>query len=172
MSKMRAKAVRVLLSLLWIIIPLGALAAVVVPNVLNATHRARQKRSMADMRTVATAIEARATDTKKYDLAPRANGLPKGDPLRVETLRRVTHEELSRSLRPTYVRSLPRLDGWGTELDVRIDGESSFYIVRSAGSDRVFQKQPYRFGATQDFREDILFSQGNFLQYPEGICSQ
>lgn len=169
---MRAKVIRVLVLLAWILVPLGALAAVVVPNLLNAMNRAKQKRSMADMRTVATAIEARATETRRYDLAPFAQPLPKGDPLRADTLRRVTYEELSRSLKPTYIRKLPRLDGWGTELDVRIDGESSLYIVRSAGSDRLFQKQPYRFGVTQDFQEDILLSEGNFLQYPEGICAQ
>jgi hypothetical protein len=49
---------------------------------------------------------------------------------------------------------------------------TAIYTVRSAGSDRVFQKQPYEFRTTTDFQEDILLSEGNFLQYPEGICSQ
>jgi type II secretory pathway pseudopilin PulG len=104
-------------------VPLGLLAAIAVPNLLNAMGRARQKRTMADMRTIATSIEARAAQTKKYDLVPVSGTMPKGDPFRFDTLRRVTHEELLRSLHPTYIRKLPRFDGWGTELDVHIDGD-------------------------------------------------
>ena len=169
---MRAKAVRRLLFLLWVIIPLGILAAIAVPNFINAMNRARQKRTMADMRTVATAIEALGTDTKKYGLVPITRVLPKGDPLRFETLQRVTYADLSHSLQPTYMRKLPRFDGWGTEMEVRVDRDYSTYVVRAAGRDHAFQKQPYQFRTTTDFDEDILLSEGNFLQYPEGICNQ
>ena len=37
------------------------IAAIAIPNLLNAIHRGRQKRSMADMRTIATAIGSTVT---------------------------------------------------------------------------------------------------------------
>ena len=38
---------------------IGILAAIAIPNLLTAMQRSEQKRTMADIRTIATAIEAR-----------------------------------------------------------------------------------------------------------------
>src|SRR5205814_4490670 len=45
------------------------LAAIAIPNLLTAMQRSKQKRTMADLRTIATAWEARATDLNKYNAA-------------------------------------------------------------------------------------------------------
>ena len=51
-----------LIELLIVVAIIGILAAIAIPNLLTAMQRSRQKRSMADMRTNAQALEARATD--------------------------------------------------------------------------------------------------------------
>src|SRR5437867_7536931 len=59
-----------LIELLIVIAIIGILAAIAIPNLLNAVQRGKQKRSMADMRSLATAIEAYAVDNNVY---PQAN---------------------------------------------------------------------------------------------------
>src|SRR5687768_1084431 len=49
---------------------LGALGWTAVLELLEARNRAFQKRTMADMRTIGQALEARATETKTYGLHP------------------------------------------------------------------------------------------------------
>ena len=51
-----------LIELLVVIAIIGILAAIAVPNLLNAVQRGKQKRTMSDMRALATAIEAYAVD--------------------------------------------------------------------------------------------------------------
>ena len=58
-----------LIELLIVVAIIGILAAIAIPNLLTAMQRAKQKRSMADMRTIATAWEARATDMNRYNAA-------------------------------------------------------------------------------------------------------
>ncbi|HYS55984.1 MAG TPA: prepilin-type N-terminal cleavage/methylation domain-containing protein, partial [Thermoanaerobaculia bacterium] len=55
-----------LIELLIVVAIIGILAAIAIPNLLTAMQRSKQKRTMADMRTIATAWEARATDVNRY----------------------------------------------------------------------------------------------------------
>jgi len=92
-----------LIELLIVVAIIGILAAIAIPNLLTAMQRSKQKRTMADMRTIATAWEARATDMNRYNAA----GLvyPTGN---------VTWDNLNTYLCPTYIKSLPTKDGWNT----------------------------------------------------------
>src|SRR6185295_6742843 len=75
----------------------GIVAAIAIPNLLNAIDRGKQKRTLADIRTIGTAIEAYAVDTNVY---PLSGDLP----------------ALAAVLEPVYIRTLPRKDGWGNPL--------------------------------------------------------
>jgi type II secretory pathway pseudopilin PulG len=146
---------------------LGALAWVAVPNLLLAKNRSNQKRTMADMRIIAQAIEARRMDTKTYGLTPadRPMQVAVGD---LRPLRRVRHSELERALVPKYVKSVPRYDAWEHELDVRIAANT--YVVRSLGSDGRAEADRYTPNkTTYRFEDDMVYSEGTFLQYPEGV---
>jgi general secretion pathway protein G len=122
-------------------------------------HRERQKRTMADLRSIATAIEEFSIDNNYY---PDTLGT-------VDLI-----EALSPYIVPTYIRSLPRTDGWGN----RFLGWSApeHYVIYSVGSDGV-PDTPYSYGhpfpaewggKTSTYSSDIVFSNGSFIQWPEG----
>ena len=55
-----------LIELLIVVAIIGIIAAIAIPNLLNAIQRGKQKRTMADMRAVGTAVEAYAVDNNLY----------------------------------------------------------------------------------------------------------
>jgi hypothetical protein len=128
------------------------LALVIVPKTLKARNHSRQKRTMADMRSIATAWEARAGAINSYSVGAG----PK---------QRVTAAELARALEPTYIRKLPRMDGWGTEF--QLVGQAETYIIRSLGSDRRSDRIANLSGPTTNFSDDLIYSNGSFVRYPE-----
>ena len=56
----------------------GILVAIAVWKYHASIQRARQKRTMADMRSIATAWEGRATDVKSYNAAAAGFTMPAG----------------------------------------------------------------------------------------------
>ena len=52
-----------LVELLVVVAIIGILSAIAIPNLINALQRAKQKRTMVSIRNLATAWEARASDT-------------------------------------------------------------------------------------------------------------
>ena len=67
-----------LIELLIVVAIIGIIAAIAIPNLLNAIHRGRQKRTMADMRTVATAIGRMEPIVEEFALPLHDKLGPKG----------------------------------------------------------------------------------------------
>ena len=155
-----------LIELLIVVAIIGILAAIAIPNLLTAMQRAKQKRTMADIRTIATAWEARATDVNRYNAA--GFSIPGVV---------VTAADLTTYLTPTYVKNLPAKDGWGTLYAFAADqkfGDSTaaqVYAIISYGKDSKTQGT-YLGGATTAFDCDIVYENGSFVQYPEGVQTQ
>ena len=108
--------------------------------------------TMADLRTLATAVEARATDTNEYP--------------------DVAFEELEALLAPTYILEMPKVDSWGTPFLYVADGEHYRFV--SAGADRRFEWNARRLDETigepvfsDDLDADIIFQDGIFVQAPK-----
>ena len=155
-----------LIELLIVVAFIGILAAIAIPNLLTAMQRSKQKRTMADTRTIATAWEARATDLNKYNAAG-ALTLPTNV---------VTIANLNTYLAPTYVKTFPTKDGWGNAWAFLADQAwggttaAQQYVIISYGKDGAASAYPG--GATTNFDCDIVYGNGTFLQYPEGVQQQ
>ncbi len=112
-----------------------------------------QKRTMADLRSIGTAIEAHGIDHGSY---PKTDGY-------------VAVAFIRSQVEPFYIRALPLADAWGNTFLYRSDGEH--YRVVSNGWDGVADG-PYDAivpgTRTQTFSSDIVFGDGQFLQWPEG----
>jgi general secretion pathway protein G len=167
-----------LIELLIVVAIIGILAAIAIPNLLGALQKAKQKRTMTDMRTVATAWESRATDVNKYNAAGAITAL-------ATCSNDVTPSQLSAVLVPTYIKLMPLDDAWGNRWRLRAD--SAFagtaaaheYLIWSAGRNGTSDGSggwdatvTSVGGATTNFNDDIIFSAGVFVQYPEGLQAQ
>jgi general secretion pathway protein G len=149
--------------LLMVVAIIAILSAIAIPNLLSALNRSKQKRTLADIRAIATAWEARATDIGKYNAAGVADGISLPIPM----------DDLSNVLTPTYIKALPTKDGWGRQYSAFTDFAfndatvANRYAIVSGGRDgTVNSSQPL--GTFTNFDCDIIYSNGTFLTYPEG----
>ena len=144
-----------LIELLIVVAIIGIIAAIAIPNLLNAINRGRQKRSMSDIRTIGTAVEAYAVDMAFYPTFPEG-------PM-------VAGVSILGNLEPTYVKTVPREDGWRTNFYA--SSQSRFYTLASAARDKILSGAltSYSAGITSDMDCDIVYSNGSFVQYPEGV---
>ena len=144
-----------LIELLIVVAIIGIIAAIAIPNLLNAINRGRQKRSMADIRTIGTSVEAYAVDMAFYPT------FSAGD---------ITGAAFAPYIEPTYVKTVPREDGWRNAF--RAVSASRFYTIGSSARDAVFSDAnliSYSAGVTSSMDCDIIYSVGSFVQYPEGV---
>jgi len=150
-----------LIELLIVIAIIGILAAIAIPNLLNAVQRGKQKRTMSDMRALATAVEAYAVDNNNYPAAACNAGIFTGGTYATLALTSFTN------LTPTYIAQPPRSDGWGRFMSYATDATSNNYAIRSLGRDNSVGGT-VNCGTTTNFNDDIIYSDGTFVQWPEG----
>ncbi len=132
----------------------GIIAAIAIPNMLNAIDRGKQKRTMADLRSAATACEAFAVDNNRYP------GPTDGW---------TSIDAIAADLEPVYIRTLPRQDAWGHRFLYWSDGKR--YRLVSPGKDGILEREwvlDAEGGTTAAFDADIVFGDGVFVQRPEG----
>jgi Tfp pilus assembly protein PilE len=132
---------------------MGIVAAIAIPNLLTAMQRSKQKRTMSDIRSLATAVEAYATDNNEY---PKSTD----------------------SLSPKYIQTVPAADGWGNRLEYACVNEESGrctgYAIGSTAKDGRYEggalaeAVSQAKGATSNFDCDIIYTNGSFVEYPEG----
>ena len=157
-----------LVELLVVVAIIGIIAAIAIPNLLVAIQRTKQRRTMIDIRNMATAWEARNSEASRYNAAGQANGIEGADQAVDIT---ALHDVLS----PTYIKDLPKTDGWGTPYKAYTDkpwgsptGKASNYVIVSAGKDLVLESDPTS-GPFTNFDCDIVYANGTFLSFPDGV---
>jgi len=134
-----------LIELLIVVAIIGIIAAIAIPNLLNAIDRGKQKRTMADMRSIGTAIESYSVDFSHYPQGNLGAVIP--------------------VLEPVYIKKCPTTDGWKNALTVDAVADTGYTIESFAkgGADDTDIS-----GATANFSDDIVFVDGQFVSWPEG----
>ena len=153
-----------LIELLIVVAIIGIIAAIAIPNLLNAIQRAKQKRTMGDMRSAGTAAEAYAVDFNHY---PAAAGytLPSGVSFGSATFGKAG-SGFNGQVVPTYIRVLPLTDGWQSYFFYGQGTNAQAYGILSCGKNGTSESTIG--GETTDFNNDIIFVNGQFIQYPAG----
>jgi hypothetical protein len=108
---------------------------------MNAMDRGRQRRTMADMRNIATANGTMHVDTGAY-----ARSLS--------------------DLSPGYMQVAPASDGWGNPLVYEANGDG--YRVISYGSDGSPGPAPPVRWINDPYDADLILEDGQFVQAPTG----
>jgi type II secretory pathway pseudopilin PulG len=125
---------------------IGIAAAIAVPNMIAALNRSQQVRTVVDMQHVAKAIEAYVQQKK---VAPAGHSVSEIAP---------------------EIGEVPIADGWGT-LYAYEALPGGGYVIASGGADGKFEVGSllqYEKKATTDHNCDIVYSNGEFVQYPGG----
>ena len=89
-----------LIELLIVVAIIGIIAAIAIPNLLDAIERSRQKRTIGDLRNLAGAIQTFSTDNGGYP-----GPLAAGDASAIQGIS-------SSTFTPDYIQAIPAADGW------------------------------------------------------------
>ncbi|MCU0291320.1 MAG: hypothetical protein MUF10_04935, partial [Thermoanaerobaculaceae bacterium] len=114
-------------------------------------------RTMGDIRSIATAVEAYSVDNNFY---PKLGDGP-------------ARTVLNHYLEPTYIKVIPASDGWRMNMHWMGDTSGDTYTIWSGAKNHTDGDNTITYapllGARTEFRDDIIYSVGSFVQYPEGM---
>ena len=136
-----------LIELLIVVAVIGIVAAISVMSYFTALDKSRQRATMADMRSVARALEAYMVDN---NYAPDSSG---------------GVNVLSSILIPYQINVVPVRDHWGTLYNFESNSFDN-YTLESYGKDTV-PGADISYGTRMDFNLDIVISDGVFKAAPE-----
>lgn len=118
------------------------------------------RRTMGDIRSLATAVESYAVDLNRYPPSGSSDGtIAAGRGARID-------RTLAGYISPTYIRQAPLSDGWNSWFIYECDTEGSYYQFQSAGRDGRLQTSQ-AVGETTDPNADLIYQNGQFLQWPK-----
>lgn len=159
MSPKTAAILVVAICIPLLVICLGIISAIAIPNFVDSTQRARQKRAIADIRTMGTALLDYETDMGSPPQPGGGEGWVEVPVDRVEI-----------DLCPTYLKSIPLKDPWGNPYLYGYNAEEKSFYVLSLGKNgsREIEALPEQIRTTTCYESDILWLYSEFVQYPEG----
>jgi general secretion pathway protein G len=131
-----------LIELLIVVAIIGIIAAIGVPMLMDAIDRAKQRRTMGDMRTLVTANGTYMVDNQQY--APALADL-QGD---------------------EYLQVVVVDDAWGNPLEYNTNQTN--YTLISRGKDGVAGPAPPIPWVNDPFEPDLIVADGMFTQAPDG----
>ena len=149
----------------------GILAALIIPNFLDALQKAKQKRTVADMRNAGTAMFSWLTDqvgaaaagadvTSTVEMSDYDDGKKDASALR-------------QLLVPRYMQEVPAVDGWKNAYEFYLNSDAPLsqhvMLIRSGGRDADMAATSYEVSAFDptDYDKDIVWADGFFVQWPQ-----
>src|SRR5215208_3810458 len=157
-----------LIELLIVVAIIGIIAALLIPNLLDAMQKSKQKRTLADMRITGTAMMSWLSD-QAAAAAAGASATTVDLGVYVE----ITRDDLAEALQPAYLQVIPQRDGWKHDFEFYLNVERTsarqVMAIRSGGQDGVSSGDVYTvtgFDPT-DYDQDIVWTDGFFLRWPQ-----
>lgn len=138
-----------LIELIIVIIIIAILAAIIIPLFPNMTDSSKQSNTVANLRSIASAMSIYHMDNNMYPVANDVNALKS-------------------VLEPTYMTSMPVEDGWGKKFYVV--SKKDTYVIGSGGKnwDGKDPIESNPIGPTSSYESDLIIIDGEFVQYPIG----
>jgi prepilin-type N-terminal cleavage/methylation domain-containing protein len=163
-----------LIELLIVVAIIGIIAAILIPNLIDALQKAKQKRTMGDMRNVGTAWTSWLTD----QLSAGAAGSSTTE-FEWAFGTEVEYANMIVTLRPSttffYMQEIPEFDGWRNPYEFMANDNllaNRVLAIRSLTRDGA-ESAPYTVGpfVATDYDQDIVWSDGYFVRWPGGVGS-
>ncbi len=170
-----------LIELLIVVAIIGIIAALLIPNFLESLQKAKQKRTMGDMRNGGTAMMAWLTD----EVGAASAGYNVDLSVWSGTTAATTHAEVQKVLAPEYVQELPVLDGWKHAFFYYLDTGNPLakkvMAIYSGGRDEttlnnsdwtsLSTPSPVTSGPYDptSYDNDIVWADGGFVIWPEKV---
>jgi prepilin-type N-terminal cleavage/methylation domain-containing protein len=164
-----------LIELLIVVAIIGIIAAILIPNLIDALQKAKQKRTMADARNTGTAFLSWVTDQAS---AAAAGATTFDGSLYVSSL---TYAQMVTLLHPSntffYMQEVPQKDGWRHNFVYVWSGDplaSQVIAIGSGGRDTNLDSATslgsYTVGpfTPTDYDQDIIWADGFFVRWPSG----
>jgi prepilin-type N-terminal cleavage/methylation domain-containing protein len=154
-----------LIELLIVVAIIGIIAALLIPNFLDALQKAKQKRTVADARNVGTAMMSWVTD-QAGAAAAGFSFTSYGSNIGVAGLASV--------LEPQYIQEVPEKDGWKAAfayyLKISDPLAANVMAVASGGRDTTISTtvSSGAFNPT-DYDQDIIWADGYFVKWPQNL---
>ena len=161
-----------LIELLIVVAIIGLLAAMLIPNMMDALQKSKQKKTMADQRLAGIGMMSWLTDQASAAAAGQAvdNTFEVGD------YPEISYAAVSAVLLPVYLQQLPQRDGWKKDYEYYLDTSASgrhVMAIRSAGLGGNFDGDTYVPGAFEptDYANDLVWADGFFVRWPQKIAT-
>ena len=165
-----------LIELLIVVAIIGIIAAILIPNLLDALQKARQKRTVADERDIGTAwfswltdqVGAASAGASTYAFTTVLPNTLTGDGLL---------GTLYVSATMFYIQEVPNKDGWGNPYTYAYSNNilgAQVMGIHSGGRDASAPLATYPMGpfVATLYDEDIVWADGFFVHYPAGAKVQ
>ena len=157
-----------LIELLIVVAIIGLLAAMLIPNLLDALQKTTQKKTMADARLLGGAMMGWLTDNISAAAAGAQTTV-----VDLAQYKTITPAALTNELVPAYIQDVPAYDGWKRAYDLYLDTvppiDKQVMAIRSAGQGGVASGNTYISGAFEPthYEEDIVWVDGFFVRWPQ-----
>ena len=161
-----------LIELLIVVAIIGIIAALLIPNFLDALQKAKQKRTVADMRNAGTAMFSWLTDQVG---ASAAGAAATTVDLTTTYGSKVAASAITTYLVPQYLQSLPDKDGWKNTYDYWMNTTAvlskTVLAIRSSGRDATVSGLVYTVTGFEptDYDQDIVWADGFFVRWPQKV---
>jgi prepilin-type N-terminal cleavage/methylation domain-containing protein len=157
-----------LIELLIVIAIIGILAGILIPNLLDAMEKAKQKRTVADMRITGTAMFAWLSD--EVGAAAAGAAVTQVD---MGQYKAIALDDLRELMIPQYIEAIPVLDGWKHNYHYFLDPTNPLnqqvMAIGSGGRDNSAIAGSYTVAGFDptDYDQDILWADGFFVRWPQ-----
>ncbi len=165
-----------LVELLIVVAVIGIIAGMLVPFLIDALQKGKQKRTLGEMRNVGTCWMSWLTDQVSAGAAGS-----KARTYSLSNLTEVTRQSLFNSLYLSqdffYCQTIPGSDGWGYGFEYYQNAQvllgAQAIAIRSSGRDGLFSGLTYEIGpfVSTLYGADMVWADGLFIRYPAGVIA-
>ena len=165
-----------LIELIIVVAVLGIIAGILIPYLVDALAKGKQKRTLGDMRNTGTCWMSWLTD----QVGAGAAGA-KARTYSLAGMTEVDRDDLMNSLFISqdffYCQEVPGKDAWGYGFEYYQSSQTLLgaqaIAIRSTGRDGIFTDLTYQVGpfVSTNYEHDLVWADGLFLRYPAGVIT-